>query len=195
MLKVFTENDTKKIQIDEGIVVFNMGEENQLIVGPTRGGVEVTITPVIRDIDFDGRRGKTAGMQVKDEEDATIKVTSLCCSQDLLLKALPNAVLDSNTNIITQGDFGPIKSSNYISTIDVITQMLDGTFKVLTFNNGLHEGAFTYNAKPKAENEHNLEIIPHYTIDDSSRIWKITDHATNPLNIDSGNNEEEQDGE
>ena len=37
MLKVFTENDTKKIQIDEGIVVFNLGKENEKILGPTRG--------------------------------------------------------------------------------------------------------------------------------------------------------------
>ena len=48
MLKVFTENDTKKIQIDEGIVVLNLGKENELILGPTRGGVEMTITPEIR---------------------------------------------------------------------------------------------------------------------------------------------------
>ena len=83
MLRVFTENDVKKIQIDEGIVVFNLGETNELIVGPTRGGAEMTITPEIRDIEFDGRRGKTAGMQVIDGEDATIKVVSLCCSQEL----------------------------------------------------------------------------------------------------------------
>ena len=73
MLKVFTENDTKKIQIDEGIVVLNLGKDNELILGPTRGGVEMTITPEIRDIEFDGKRGKTAGMQVIDGEDATIK--------------------------------------------------------------------------------------------------------------------------
>ena len=59
--------------------------------------------------------------------------------------------------------------------------MLDGTYKVLTFNYGLHEGAFTYKAAPKAENEHNLEIIPHYTIDDSSRLYKIEDYETCPI--------------
>ena len=91
MLRVFTENEVKKIQIDEGIVVLNLGLETEKILGPTRGGVEVTITPEIRDIEFDGRRGKTAGMQVKDGEDATVKVISLCCSQESLLYALPNA--------------------------------------------------------------------------------------------------------
>ncbi len=185
MLKVFTENDTKKIQIDEGIVVFNMGKQNQLIVGPTRGGAEMTITPEIRDIEFDGRRGKTAGMQVVDGEDATIKVVSLCCSQELLQKGLPNSKMDDD-GVITQGDFGVIEKEKYLDTIDVITQMLDGTFKVLSFNFGLHEGAFTYKAAPKSENEHNLEIIPHYTIDDASRLYKIKDYETNPLNVNTG---------
>ena len=183
MLRVFTENDTKKIQIDDGIVVFNIGKSNEMIVGPTRGGVEMTITPEIRDIEFDSRRGKTAGMQVIDGEDATIKVVSLCCSQELLQKGLPNAVLDNN-GVITQGNF---------ETIDVITQMLDGTYKILTFNYGLHEGAFTYKAAPKAENEHNLEIIPHYTIDDSSKLYTIRDSETFP--IETGNNNQENVGE
>jgi len=192
MLRVFTENDTKKIQIDEGIVVFNLGKSNEMIVGPTRGGVEMTITPEIRDIEFDSRRGKTAGMQVIDGEDATIKVVSLCCSQELLQKGLPNAVLDNN-GVITQGNFGAIATSKYLETIDVITQMLDGTYKILTFNYGLHEGAFTYKAAPKAENEHNLEIIPHYTIDDSSKLYTIRDSETFP--IETGNNNQENVGE
>lgn len=182
MLKVFTENDTKKIQIDEGIVVFNLGKENEKILGPTRGGVEMTITPEIRDIEFDGRRGKTLGMQVIDGEDATIKVVSLCCSQDTLMKTLPNAKLDEN-QVIKQGDFGPIEKEKYIETIDVITQMLDKTYKILTFNYGLHEGAFSYKAAPKTENEHNLEIIPHYTIDDASRLYQIKDSATCPITV------------
>lgn len=181
MLRVFTENDVKKIQIDEGIVVLNLGQENEKILGPTRGGVEMTITPEIRDIEFDGRRGKTAGMQVKDGEDATVKVSSLCCSQESLMYALPNAKLSEDKKTITQGEFGPIGIEQYIKTIDVVTQMLDKTFKVLTFNYGLHEGAFTYKAASKSENEHSLEFIPHYTIDDSSKLYKITDSDECPI--------------
>ncbi len=181
MLRFFTENDVKKIQIDEGVVVLNLGQENEQILGPTRGGVEMTITPEVRDIEFDGRRGKTAGMQTIDGEDATIKVVSLCCSQEVLIHALPNAKLDEEKKNITQGDFGVIGNDKYIKTIDVVTQMLDKTYKILTFNYGLHEGAFTYKATSKAENEHNLEFIPHYTIDDSSRLYKISDSDTCPI--------------
>ncbi len=181
MLRVFTENEVKKIQIDEGIVVLNLGLETEKILGPTRGGVEVTITPEIRDIEFDGRRGKTAGMQVKDGEDATVKVISLCCSQESLLYALPNAKLSEDKKTIEQGDFGLIGQEQYIQTIDVITQMLDKTYKTLKFYLGLHEGAFSYKAVSKAENEHNLEIIPHYSIDDDSRLYKIVDSDECPI--------------
>ena len=183
MLRVFTKEDVKKIQIDEGIVVLNLGLENELIIGPTRGGVEMTITPEIRDIEFDGRRGKTAGMQSIDGEDATVKVISLCCSQKLLLHALPNATLDDSGKVIKQGDFGVIPDSKYITTIDVVTQMLDKTYKILKFNYGLHEGAFSYKAVSKAENEHNLEFIPHYTIDDASRLYEIKDSETCPITV------------
>ena len=68
MLRVFTENDTKKIQIDEGIVVLNLGQENERILGPTRGGVEMTITPEIRDIDFVSKLSK----RLKDELNAEL---------------------------------------------------------------------------------------------------------------------------
>lgn len=181
MLRVFTEKDIKKIQIDEGLVVLNLGKETERILGPTRGGVEITITPEIRDIEFDGRRGKTAEMQVIDGEDATVKVVSLCCSQEDLMYALPNAKLNELKDTITQGDFGVIAKEKYIETIDVITQMLDKTYKILTFNYGLHEGAFSYKAVSKGENEHNLEFIPHYTIDDDSRLFQIKDSATCPI--------------
>ena len=49
-----THGDIEKIQIDEGIVVINYGLSTQRIIGPTRGGATITITPSIRDIDHDG---------------------------------------------------------------------------------------------------------------------------------------------
>ena len=97
------------------------------------------------------------------------------------MHALPNAKLSEDKKTIEQGDFGVIDQQQYIKTIDVVTQMLDKTYKTLTFNYGLHEGAFTYKAVSKAENEHSLEFIPHYTIDGDSRLFKITDSDECPI--------------
>lgn len=177
-----TQGQTEKIQIDEGIVVLNLGEEDEKILGPTRGGAEFTATPSIRDIEYDGRVGKTMGLQVKDGEDVTLKIVTLDCSQETLALAIPNCSIDSNTNKIEQGDFGVIKKTNYIPKISIVTQTLDGKFKVLHLKNAMHEGAFGFKAVQKSENEHNLEMIGHYDYTDpTSKIWSVEDSNANPI--------------
>lgn len=176
-----TQGQTEKIQIDEGIVVFNLGVTGETILGPTRGGAEFTSTPSIRDIEYDGRHGKTKGLQVKDGEDVSLKINTLNCSQDVLKKAIPNYSIDTN-QILSQGDFGVIKSDSYIDSVSVITKTLDGKYKILTMKNAMHEGAFGFKAVPKAENELNLEFIGHYNYTDpDEKIWNIKDADTNPV--------------
>lgn len=181
MLKRLVKDDINKIQIDEGIVVINYGQEDQKILGPTRGGVECTITPSIRDIEFDGRKGKTKGLQVKDGEDAELKVSTLCCSLENLQLALHGA--KSATDSVEQDEegFGVIADTEYLNNVAVVTKMLDGTFKVLTINNAMHEGAFSFKTTSKAENEHALDFFAHYDPINGGAIWKIEDEATNPL--------------
>lgn len=182
MLVRLTDGQTEKIQIDEGIVVLNLGEETEKILGPTRGGAEFTATPSIRDIEYDGRKGKTVGLQVKDGEDVSLKVITLDCSQETLALAIPNSKVGVENKKIEQGDFGLIAKSSYIPKISIITMTLDGKFKVLTLKNALHEGAFTFKAVPKAENEHNLELIGHYDyLNPDDKIWSIEDSETNPI--------------
>lgn len=176
-------NEIKKIQIDEGIVVVNYGETNEKVLGPTRGGAEFTATPTIRDIEFDGRKGKSKGLQVKDGEDVTLKVVSLCCSLEYLKMAIPGGTIDASSKKITPGKFGVIDSSAYISNVAVITKMLDGTYTTIKVKNAMHEGAFGYKGVSKSENEHNLEFIGHYDPTDSSEetIWEIETSETNPI--------------
>lgn len=183
MLVDLTQDQINKIQIDEGVVVLNFGEENEKILGPTRGGAEFVATPSIRDIEFDGRKGKTAGMQVKDGEDVSLKINTLCCSQENLALAIPNATPKSEEgNLIEQGDFGVIKAENYLMNIAVVTKMLDGTFKILVVKNAMHEGAFNFKTASKSENEHSLEFLGHYNaLNSSEKMWSVKDSATNPL--------------
>ena len=176
-----TQGQTEKIQIDEGIVAFNLGEQSETILGPTRGGAEFTATPSIRDIEYDGRVGKTMGLQVKDGEDVSLKINTLNCSQEILQKAIPNASIDNN-QVLSQGDFGVIKTNNYIGSVSIITKTLDDKFKILTMKNAMHEGAFGFKAVQKAENEMNLEFIGHYDYTNpDDKIWSIKDSDTNPI--------------
>ena len=178
-----TQGQINKIEIDEGIVVLNFGEEKERVLGPTRGGAEFTATPSIRDIEYDGRLGKTKGLQVKDGEDVSLKINTLCCSQENLALAIPNSTVSQDTgNEIQQGNFGVIAAASYLTNVAVVTKMLDGTFKVLTLKNAMHEGAFTYKGVSKNENEHNLEFLGHYNpLNASEKIWSVKDYATNPL--------------
>lgn len=182
MLVNLTQNDVNKIQIDEGVVVTDYGETSEKVLGPTRGGAEFTATPSIRDIEFDGRKGKTAGMQVKDGEDVSLKINTLCCSQDNLALAIPgSSIAETTGNKITPGSFGVIPAKSYLKNVAVITKMLDGTFKILVIKNAMHEGAFGFKANSKSENEHSLEFLGHYSISDDSPIWYVEDSATNPI--------------
>jgi hypothetical protein len=177
-----TKAQTEKIQIDEGIVVLDLGETSEKVLGPTRGGAEFTATPTIRDIEYDGRKGKTKGLQVKDGEDVLLKVASLDCSQEVLKLAIPNSKLEQTTKEIKQSEFGLIKEDNYLKNVAIITKTLDGKFKILTLKNPMHEGAFGFKATSKAENEHNLEFIGHYDYTNpDDPIWSVKDADTNPI--------------
>lgn len=174
-------DDKKKIQIDEGIVVIDMGEPSEKILGPTRGGAEFSATPSIRDIEYDGRKGKTKGMQVKDGEEVSVKIKSLCCSLESLKLAIPGGTIESETTKLTPGKFGVIEDTAYLKNVAVVTKMLDGTFTTIKVKNPMHEGAFGYKGVQKAENEHNLEFLGHYDYTNDDTIWEVSTSQTNPL--------------
>ena len=175
--------NVNKIQIDEGVVVVNYGETGEMVLGPTRGGAEFTATPSIRDIEFDGRKGKTKGMQVKDGEDVSLKISTLCCSLEYLKLAIPGAAVNASTNALTPGNFGVVQDSAYLKNVAVVTKMLDGSYTILKVKNAMHEGAFTYKGVSKSENEHSLEFLGHYDATSSTEecCWNIETASTNPL--------------
>ena len=99
-----TQANINKIQIDEGYLVLDYGLTTELPLGPIRGGGEFAVKTKLRDIEFDGRKGKSKGMQVVEEIEASLKVSTLVCSQDILALALP----DSNypaSEMVTNGSF------------------------------------------------------------------------------------------
>ena len=178
-----SSDEIKKIQIDEGIVVANYGETDEKVLGPTRGGAELTVTPSIRDIEFDGKKGKSMGLQVKDGEDVSLKINTLCCSLEYLKYAIPGASINEANNELTPGNFGVIQSNAYLKNVAIITKMIDNTFTVITIKNAMHEGAFGYKGVSKSENEHNIEFLGHYDPTSSTEecIWKVETSTTNPL--------------
>lgn len=181
-VKNLTTKQVENIQIDEGVVYFGYGTAAERLLGPTRGGAEFGVTNTVRDIEFDGRRGKTKGLEVVEEQAAKLKITTLCCSQDDIKAAIPGSkakTVEGNT-VITNGDGGVIPGEDYADNVTMFARLLNGKFKKITIYNALHLGGFTIKASPKAEGEIALELDAHFdmTQGDGQQLYKIEDVDT-----------------
>ena len=177
MAKNLTTQQIEKIQIDEGLIYLNFGETGETKLAPTRGGGEFNATVTIRDVEFDGRAGKTAGMQVIESQSATLKVVCLCMSQEQLQLAIPNCQISGTGSaaIIKNPKTGLIPSSEYLKNVTMFAKLMDGKYKKITIYNAMHEGGFTAKAVQKAEGELSLEFQAHYdaTVDLDGDIWEV----------------------
>lgn len=181
----FTKKEVDKVQFDEAVVFTNYGiEGKERLLGPNRGGGDFTATETIRDVEYDGRQGKTKGMQILESQDAVLKLTTLCSSQENLKLALPGASM-SEAGVIEskeQGHF--IEDDDYLENVTCFAKLKDGTFKKITIYNALHEAAMTFNMKPKTENEHSLEFNAHYdAFDRTKKLYKIEDVESLPTSM------------
>lgn len=96
--------DINKISFGEGLVIFDDTLTTEKTFAPVRGGGAFEVTPKIRDIEFDGRKGKTKGMQIIEEMEAKMTLKSLVCSQDIISKLLPGSNYPS-AEMVTNGTF------------------------------------------------------------------------------------------
>ncbi len=182
-----TQAQVNKIQIDEGLIYIDYGETGARKLAPTRGGGEFSATQTIRDIEFDGRVGKTAGMQVIESQEAVLKVNTLCCSQQELELALPGCRVSGTGDaaVIKNAKAGVLSATSgtsvYCTNITMFAKLMDGAFKKITIFNPLNEGALSIKAVQKAENELALEIYAHYTISDlNGDLYQIEEVSTDP---------------
>ncbi len=173
-----TQQQVENIQIDHGIVFVNYGETDQKQLGPTRGGGEFTVTKNIRDIEFDGRKGKTKGLQVVDEIDAQLTVTHLDASLETLRLAMPYATYDETAKKLTcaGNNVGIVPEEAYLKNVTMFAKVVGGGYKKITLFNAMSEADFTLTAAPKSEGEMPLEVFAHWDpMDDESELFSIED--------------------
>lgn len=91
MPQELTKEQIENIVIDMGVVYVNYGELGEKILAPVRGGNQFLVERTIRDIEFDGRKGKTKGMRRIIEENAKLVVNLMDLSMDNLKLALAGA--------------------------------------------------------------------------------------------------------
>jgi len=171
-----TQEQIENIQIDYGIVFVNYGEMDEKQLGPTRGGGTFTVTKNIRDIEFDGRKGKTKGAQVVDEINAMLSVPLLNTSMENLALAMPWATYSDGKLSAESGNLGVIQDSAYLSNITMFAKVIGGGYKKITLYNAMTENDFSLAAAPKAEGVVTLEIHAHWDAkNDDTDLYDIED--------------------
>lgn len=183
-----TKQQIENIQIDESVIFLDYGTDTERFLAPTRGGGEFVATATVRDIEFDGRNGKTAGTQVIEEQAASYKVTTLCMSQENLALAIPGCkVSNDKGKTISNPKTGVIPETAYLKNVTAFAKLISGKFKKITIYNPMHENGLTAKAVQKAEGELALEFLAHYPYSDlDGDLWKVEEidamPATNGVN-------------
>jgi len=175
-----TKQDIENIQIDYGIVYINYGGTDRKLLGPTRGGGEFVATATIRDIEYDGSKGKTKGMQVVDDITAQLNVTSLNASLESLKLALPYAKYDqtqtTETLTVDKDCLGIIPDGAYLNNITMFAKTVKGEYKKITLYNAMSENGLTFAAAPKAEGTIALNVYAHWdAVDDTTKLFEVKD--------------------
>ena len=174
-----TQEQIENIQIDYGIVYINYGKTGERPLAPTRGGGTFTVAKNIREIEYDGRKGKTKGMQVVDEINATLSVPLLCASMDNLALAMPWATYANGKLSAKSGNLGAIQDSAYLSNITMFAKVIGGGYKKITLYNAMAENDFSLAAAPKAEGVIQLEVSAHWDAkDDTADLYDIENVGT-----------------
>ena len=174
-----TQEQIENIQIDYGLVYINYGGTGEKQLAPTRGGGTFTVTKNIREIEYDGRKGKTKGMQVVDEINAMLSVPLLDTSMENLALAMPWATYSDGKLSAESGNLGVIQDSAYLSNVTLFAKVIGGRYKKITLYNAMTENDFSLAAAPKAEGVVTLEVHAHWDAeDDTADLYDIEDVGT-----------------
>jgi len=174
------QTQVENIQIDYGIIYRNYGEVDQEQIAPVKGGGEFKVSATIRDIEYDGSKGKTKGMQVVDDMDAVLSLVMLDSSIDKLALALPFCTLDGDGSATPysltgeSGNIGAIGDAAYLKNVTMFAKTIKGEYRKITLYSAMAENGLGFAAKPKGEAETALEINAHWdAVDDAKDLFKI----------------------
>jgi hypothetical protein len=171
------------IQIDYGIVYINYGETDAYMLGPTRGGAGFKAEKSIRDIEFDGRMGKTKGTQVIESIEAMLSVIALDTSLQTMALNMPYATLAGDGTVespytLTCGvdNVGIIADGAYLKNVTMFAKTIKKGYRKITLYNAMAENDFELKAVPKGEGEIALEFNAHWDMEEDGlqeNLFKI----------------------
>lgn len=168
-----TTEQLQNIVIDTGVVYVNYGELDEKILGPCKGGNSFLVEQEFKDVEYDGRRGKTKGMRRIINENASLTVRLMDLSQDNIKLALAGANIDGTTKAITNGD-RTILDTEYLKNVALVGTTTGGKNKVVTLYNVLSDNGLSMEMVDKDELAVEIIFSAHYDPSDlASPIYKI----------------------
>lgn len=179
MPRNITTAQKESIMLDSAVLFADYGLATQREIGITKGGVEFNVSENVRDIEYDGRRGKTKGMQVVDEINAYLKCSTLELSNDNILATL-GAASETGT-IISNTACGLIASTRYLNNVTAFGYMnKTGAFKKITLKNAAaFNGGMTIKTTDKGEATIDLQFNANWNPEDMTEtIYSIEDDTT-----------------
>jgi len=174
-----TQQQLENIQIDYGMLYVDYGLAGERRVGPTKGGATFTATATLRDIEFDGRKGKTKGLVVVDEINAMLAIANMDMSMDELAFAMPWANYTNSIVTAKSANVGMVPSVSFVTNVVMFAKVVGGGYKKITLYNAMNTSVFTLAAVPKGEGTVGLEISAHWDPeDDTADLFKVEDVLT-----------------
>ncbi|MDR1563880.1 MAG: hypothetical protein LBS74_02875 [Oscillospiraceae bacterium] len=152
-----TENTPKNTVLGAGVIYKNFNYDAQsgdadsgsVLIGATKGGNSLTITPNIINIEPDGALVKVKGLAVKQGETAELEINMLELTDDVIkMSIIGSTAADSGIDGFTQIDTkADIEEGDYITKLAFVGETVDGRAIIVVFANALCTSGLSIEAK------------------------------------------------
>ena len=169
------------IIIDAGLVYKNWGENNEAMLGVTRGGNSFQVEPEYKDIERDGARGKEKHMKRLINLDANLVVNLMTLSKENIKDAVGCASVDGDI-VKTKLD---VEETDYIDNITLIGEKLGGGYIRITIFNAFSDEGIEIAMEDREETVVEVTFAAHFDPEasentDYSDLFEIEHLATLP---------------
>lgn len=160
-----TERTIESLQLNAGVLLSSytkggdIKEEN--IIGATRGGGTISITPTLRQVAIDGAPTYTKGLERIDDVVVQLSFTMVEFTKELITMAIPGSSALTTTDTLIQSTKSVLASADY-KDIYWVGDTSNGKNVVIKLKNSLSTGGLSITTTDKGEGTFALTLTAHY---------------------------------
>ena len=154
--------------LDAGVLIFNYGEEDEHMLGATRGGSTWNLNRTVRTMEADGARGPIRGMRRIESVAPTLQVNVLEMTKANLLRFISGHKVDESSNpthdVITGKEIDP---SDYVKNVALVATVSGEEEPVIIIiKNALAVGDWSLQLQDKDEATPSITFTAHFDPED-----------------------------